>query len=96
MGIGMSGDPTFEAFLISKKIDSAAFKMAEPEVWMAWKVEFEQTHANSFTMQKLNLINPIRRKYQLQVSSIDKDPAPNTGTPAAPPAKPLKPRPKMN
>jgi hypothetical protein len=62
---------------------------------LAWKVDFEQTHANSFTMQKLNLINPIRRKYQLQVSAIDKEAAPNTVNPAAPPAKPLmKPRPK--
>ena len=93
----MSEVLTFEAYLISKKIDSSAFNVAEPEVWLAWKLDFEQTHANSFTMQKLNLINPIRRKYQLQASTIDKETAPVTETPSAPPAKPLmKPRPKMN
>ena len=60
----MSG-PGFEAYLASKRIDSAAFKTAEPEMWEAWAKEFEQMHPNSFTVQKLNLINPVRRKYQL-------------------------------
>jgi hypothetical protein len=93
----MSEGLSFEAYLISKKIDSVAFKVAEPEIWEAWKTDFEQSHANSFTMQKLNLINPIRRKYQLRASTIDAGAAPLTETPAVPPAKPLmKPRPKMN
>ena len=96
----MSDGPTFEAYLVSKKIDSVAFKLAEPDVWMTWKTDFEQTHANSFTMQKLNLINPIRRKYHLQVSDSDTvEETPTTATTAqapANPAKPLmKPRPKM-
>lgn len=56
----------FEAYLISKKIDSALFQKAEPDVWSAWKYEFEQVHPNSFTAQKLYLINPVRRKYQLK------------------------------
>lgn len=56
----------FESYLISKKIDSAAFLLAEPEVWKAWSYEFEQVHPNSFTLQKLYLINPIRRKYPLK------------------------------
>jgi hypothetical protein len=56
----------FEAYLISKKIDSAKFLQAEPDLWASWKVEFEQMHPASFTAQKLYLINPVRRKYLLQ------------------------------
>ncbi|HEX6892184.1 MAG TPA: hypothetical protein VF141_15865 [Chryseolinea sp.] len=55
----------FEAYLISKKIDSALFHKAEPDLWASWKVEFEQMHPASFTAQKLYLINPVRRKYLL-------------------------------
>ena len=63
----MEGEPTFEAYLLSKKIDSEAFRLAEPGLWNAWKSDFERIHPNSFTVQKLNLINPIRRKYHLAV-----------------------------
>ena len=56
----------FEAYLISKKIDSAEFLKAEPNLWASWKIEFEQMHPTSFTAQKLYLINPIRRKYLLK------------------------------
>ena len=95
--------PDFEAYLKSKKIDSAAFKNAEPELWMAWKKEFEQMHPNSFTVQKLNLINPIRRKYQLPHVTVTTGPentTPSTNSPVIPAAarqgKPLmKPKPKM-
>jgi hypothetical protein len=74
-------------------------------VWLAWKTEFEQMHPNSFTVQKLNLINPIRRKYKLktevaskvsaektnavQASTSSEVPPPTT----APLAKPAVPRP---
>ncbi len=56
----------FEAYLISKKIDSAEFLKAEPDTWKNWKIEFDQMHPVSFTAQKLYLINPIRRKYLLK------------------------------
>ena len=56
----------FEAYLISKKIDSAEFLKAEPDAWKNWKIEFDQMHPASFTAQKLYLINPIRRKYLLK------------------------------
>jgi hypothetical protein len=55
-----------EEYLTSKKIDSAAFQKAEAKLWNDWNIEFEQMHPNSFTVQKLNLINPIRRKYPLK------------------------------
>jgi len=56
----------FEAYLISKKIDSAEFLKAEPALWSSWKTEFGQMHPASFTAQKLYLINPVRRKYLLK------------------------------
>jgi hypothetical protein len=57
---------TFEEYLVSKKIDQSLFKDAEPKLFQDWKTEFEQLHPNSFTAQKLYLINPIRRKYVLK------------------------------
>jgi hypothetical protein len=56
---------TFNDYLISKKIDQEAFQKAEPALFEIWKTEFEQMHPNSFTAQKLYLINPLRRKYTL-------------------------------
>jgi hypothetical protein len=56
----------FEEYLSGKKIDSAAFKAAEADRWKEWENEFAQFHPDSFTLQKLNLINLIRRKYSLQ------------------------------
>jgi hypothetical protein len=56
---------TFQEYLISKKINASAFSAAEPVVYANWEAEFPQMHPNSFTVQKLNLINPIRRKYPL-------------------------------
>jgi hypothetical protein len=97
----MTTVPGFEAYLSSKRIDSAAFRSAEPELWESWKNEFEQMHPNSFTVQKLNLINPVRRKYQLPLTAIitpETDPtqtAPPPGVPSPRPGKPvMKPRPK--
>ena len=57
---------TFEEYLISKKIDSNAFLAAEPSLWKEWSAIFDQVSPASFTAQKLYLINPIRRKYQLK------------------------------
>lgn len=82
---------TFEEFLVKKKIDSAAFKKNEPERWNEWHNEFGELHVNSFTMQKLHLINPIRRKYPLK----EVPPAEATQSkPVAPKPKPVMPRPK--
>lgn len=96
----MSDGPTFEAYLASKKIDSEAFSKAEPEVWRAWKMEFGQMHTNSFTVQKLNLINLIRRKYLLVSPEEPKKPAaaPAVAPPAPAASKPGRPviRPKRD
>jgi hypothetical protein len=90
----------FEAWLISKKVDRDAFSKAEGALFNSWRSEFDQMHPNSFTIQKLNLINPIRRKYPLKaVAQESKPSAPEAPAPAAAspkPAKPvIKPKPKI-
>ena len=69
----------FEAYLHSKKIDSAQFQKHEPALWESWQKEFAQINPTSFTAQKLYLINPIRRKYHYKVEPVK---------PALEPAKP--------
>lgn len=98
----MNSGPTFEDYLIGKKIDSDTFRKAEPETWKDWKRDFEEMHPNSFTVQKLNLINPIRRKYPLPTSPETKPPGvsspPIAAQPSSKPGKPvmMKPKPKMD
>ena len=88
----MTTGPAFEEYLASKKINSEAFRKAEPQLWNSWKNEFEQTHPNSFTVQKLNLINPVRRKYQLPVTAeVKKSDSPLPVSVPAPGPKPGKP-----
>jgi hypothetical protein len=79
---------TFSEYLVSKKIDSEKFRQADPAQWQAWAELFAQLHPNSFTAQKLYLINPIRRKYPLPAD------APTPGTQSAPqrPAVKIKPK----
>lgn len=55
----------FEDYLSGKKINPESFKQAEPELWGEWKMLFEQVHPDSFTAQKLFLINAVRRRYPL-------------------------------
>ena len=96
----MSEGETFENYLASKKIDSDAFRMNEPDLWKAWKEEFEQLHPNSFTVQKLNLINPVRRKYHLPTTAEEKKAEQTSPLPSPKPtvSKPGRPviRPKTN
>ncbi len=83
---------TFDEYLISKKIDSGAFKSAEPDRWKEWSAMFDQMSEASFTSQKLYLINTVRRKYLLKTivgTTVHK--------PSAPAARPvMKPKPKIN
>jgi len=81
----------FEEFLVSKKIDSQAFRAAEPDLWKEWNALFDQMSPVSFTSQKLYLINPLRRKFHLKVI----EPTEKPETPSA--TKPvMRPKPKMN
>ena len=96
----------FEEYLQSKKIDSAAFRQHESALWESWRIEFEKLSPVSFTSQKLYLINPIRRRFQLQPGSgpvveqiaVSKiNPAVAESAPKAAPARPVvRPKPKMN
>lgn len=56
---------TFEEYLQSKKISKEDFNKGDPVRWREFKALFEQVHPDSFTAQKLFLINQIRRKYPL-------------------------------
>ncbi|MBT34226.1 MAG: hypothetical protein CMO01_31565 [Thalassobius sp.] len=56
----------FEEYLTGKKIDSDLFKKSEPDRWEEFNTLFFQVSPKSFTMQKLFLINQIRRKYLLE------------------------------
>lgn len=71
----------FEEYLRSKKIDSAAFQLAEPAVWEQWKKIFLEISPASFTAQKLYLINPVRRKYTLASASEEKKAEPSKPKP---------------
>ncbi len=53
----------FEQYLVNKKIDPERFQASEVERFKEWELLFDQVHEKNFTMQKLNLINNIRRNY---------------------------------
>lgn len=83
----------FEEYLISKKIDSQAFRAAESGLWNEWNRLFEEMSPASFTGQKLYLINPLRRKYLLKTPEVAA--APKATAPAA--SRPImKPKPKID
>jgi hypothetical protein len=92
---------TFEEYLITKKIDSRAFALAKPVQWGEWQREFAEVHPNSFTAQKLYLINNLRRLFPLPAHILPEPSAIATATNAAAPAtvvakpKPIM-RPKIN
>ena len=56
----------FTEYLKSKKIDPKPFVLNERELFDELKKVFDQVHPDSFTAQKLFLINPLRRKYKLK------------------------------
>lgn len=80
----------FEEYLKGKKIDPAKFKNGEASHFDKLNSIFDQVHPNSFTQQKLFLINPIRRKYPLEEVELDKKPT--SAKPMRPKMKPLKPK----
>ncbi|WP_420582487.1 hypothetical protein [Reichenbachiella sp.] len=62
----MENQIDFNTYLSTKKIDASKFKASEPELYEKLELVFAESHPASFTAQKLFLINPIRRKYQLK------------------------------
>lgn len=80
----------FEEYLREKKIDPDKFKTSEQEQYAELKRIFDQVHPNSFTQQKLFLINKIRRTYQLKEQLEVKKP--DAAKAMRPKIKPLKPK----
>jgi len=62
----MNTSESFKAYLIKKKIDADQFKEKDPTLYAEWEALFNLMHPNSFTSQKLYLINRIRLKYLLK------------------------------
>jgi len=63
---------TFEEYLLKKKIESNAFKEGDESLWNEWEQLFQQLHPESFTAQKLFLINRIRRQFPVNSSETAK------------------------
>jgi hypothetical protein len=74
----------FGAYLKSKKIDPVKFSKDDPNLFQELRSLFEQVHPNSFTQQKLFLINKLRRAYIFE-DSLDHDTK----------KKPAQPKPKI-
>ena len=73
---------SFEEYLYSKKIDSSAYQASEPDQWQEFASIFQDMHPKSFTMQKLNLINGIRRRFPVTEEVVEMEVTPQkTGRP---------------
>lgn len=64
----------WEDYLSAKKIDPHAFKQGDPALFAEFARLFMQMHPDSFTAQKLFLINQIRRNYPAQAESVAEPP----------------------
>lgn len=84
---------TFSEYLINKKIDELSFKDSDHDRYVELKDLFEQIHPNSFTSQKLFLINEIRRSNPLKTADI-KAVAKNANADGSKKAKPVIQRPR--
>ena len=60
---------SFKEYLLRKKIDAVAYAKAEPDEYANLKKEFDQMHPDSFTAQKLFIINPMRRTFPFKEES---------------------------
>lgn len=78
----------FAAYLKSKKIDPEKFQKTDSVKFQQLKAVFDQMHPESFTAQKLFLINPLRRKYKWEGEDEKMESKPK-------PMKPRIPKPKI-
>lgn len=62
----------FEEYLKNKKIDPKKFRNGQPEQFDEWNSIFQKVHPESFTQQKLFLINNLRRMYIFEELIEDK------------------------
>lgn len=79
----------FEDYLKTKKIDPKAFQSTQSEQYSEWQGIFDQVHPDSFTQQKLFLINTTRRAFPLKEEIEEKKPSAGK---AMRPKIPLKPK----
>ncbi|MEP4533854.1 MAG: hypothetical protein ABJ004_12275 [Cyclobacteriaceae bacterium] len=81
----------FQTYLTDKKIDADKFEKDDPKIYAEYETQFMQLHPNSFTAQKLFMINKIRRNY-----TLDEKPETEIATkkPAAKPKMMARPKPK--
>ncbi|MBO3700797.1 hypothetical protein [Roseivirga sp. E12] len=80
---------SFDDYLVKKKIDPKAFAKGQSKRFEEFKNLFDQVHPDSFTAQKLFLINKTRRTYPLGEVEVEK-------TAKKPMMKPKIARPKTN
>lgn len=59
----------FAEYLKGKKIDEKAFAKGDPNLYRQFRELFSQLHPESFTAQKLFLINQVRRRFQLSLAT---------------------------
>ncbi|MDE0471648.1 MAG: hypothetical protein OXH57_06875 [Ekhidna sp.] len=79
----------FHDYLKIKKIDPEMFRKSAKEEFLEWETLFNRIHPESFTQQKLFLINQIRRKYHLKETlQKEKLPAPKAVKPKVKSIKP--------
>ncbi len=64
---------SFDDYLVKKKIDPETFREGESSQYDGFKILFDQVHPDSFTAQKLFLINKIRRAYPLKALESEKE-----------------------
>lgn len=64
---------SFNDYLVKKKIDPQAFAKGEPDRYEEFKKLFDQVHPDSFTAQKLFLINNTRRAFPMKEAVIEKE-----------------------
>lgn len=55
----------WEEYLASKKINATSYRQASPAQYEEFRALFYQMHPDSFTAQKLFLINGIRRAHPI-------------------------------
>lgn len=71
-------------YLINKKIDPEQLLLQESERYHQFKSLLSEMHPDSFTAQKLFLINQLRRKYPLEKAAAPEEPIIRPTQPARP------------
>ena len=62
----------WETYLEQKKINAEAYQKGNPEQYQEFQELFYQISPNSFTSQKLFLLNRIRRQYPILQAETEK------------------------